>query len=261
MNMTWGLNLFSIRNLIDTEEKFADTAKALKEMGYSYIQYSGGPYDPDRILRVSQESGLPVVLTHVPYDRIINDTDKLVEEHKSFGCDCIGLGALPLDALTDEQKFVDTVAAMEKAGARMQELGVSFFYHHHHFEFARFGDKTFFDYMVENAPHINFTLDTYWLQYGGVSICDTIDRLAGRVGCLHLKDYKTYKYDEGATAYKPIIAPVGDGNIDFKAVVRHALAAGTKHFLVEQDNAATMPDTLGQVERSIRYLNKNLAEI
>jgi sugar phosphate isomerase/epimerase len=94
-----------------------------------------------------------------------------------------------------------------------------------------------------------------------VSICDTIDRLAGRVGCLHLKDYKTYKYDEGATSYKPTIAPVGDGNIDFKSVVRHAIAAGTKHFLVEQDNAAEMPDTLAQVERSIRYLNTNLAEI
>ena len=261
MNMTWGLNLFSIRNLIDTEENLAKTAQALKAMGYSYMQYSGGPFDPERILRVSEQSGLPVVLTHVPYDRIVNDTEKLVEEHRLFDCNCIGLGAMPPDVLTDEKRFVETVAALEQAGARMQELGASFFYHHHHFEFARFGEGTFFDYMVENAPHINFTLDTYWLQYGGVSVCDTIDRLAGRVGCLHLKDYKTYKYDEGATAYKPIIAPVGDGNIDFRSVVRHALAAGTKHFLVEQDNAATMPDTLGQVERSIRYLTANLAEM
>ena len=28
----------------------------------------------------------------------------------------------------------------------------------------------------------------------------------------------------------------------------------TKHFIVEQDNAAYLPDTLGQVERSIKYL-------
>ena len=60
--MNAGLNLYSIRNLIETEEAFLDTAKKLKDMGYSYLQYSGGVYDPDRISRVSKATGLPITL-------------------------------------------------------------------------------------------------------------------------------------------------------------------------------------------------------
>ena len=69
--MKAGLNLFSIKNLLDTEENFLATAYKLKEMGYSYVQFSGAPYDADMIARVSSASQLPVVLTHVPMDRIL----------------------------------------------------------------------------------------------------------------------------------------------------------------------------------------------
>ena len=100
--MQAGLNLYSIRNLISTEEDFLATAKRLREMGYSYLQFSGAPYDAEMIRRVSEASGLPVVLTHVPYDRIVGDTEALAREHLSFGCHRIGLGALPLDKLGDE---------------------------------------------------------------------------------------------------------------------------------------------------------------
>ena len=37
-----------------------------------------------------------------------------------------------------------------------------------------------------------------------------------------------------------------------------ARAAGAEYFLVEQDNASKLPDTLGQVERSIRYITEKL---
>ena len=57
-----GVNLYSIRNLIKTEEEFLETAKKLKEMGYSYMQYSGGPFEVDRIKRVSEETDMPIVL-------------------------------------------------------------------------------------------------------------------------------------------------------------------------------------------------------
>ena len=115
--------------------------------------------------------------------------------------------------------------------------------------------QTVFDYMVENAPHINFTLDTYWLQYGGVDIGATVDKLKGRIGCVHLKDYMIVK-GQGPAGFEPRFAPVGDGNIDFAALLPRMRAAGAEYFLVEQDNAATLPDTMEQVGRSIRYIHQ-----
>ena len=58
--------------------------------------------------------------------------------------------------------------------------------------------------------------------------------------------------------FEPCFAPIGDGPIDMKAAVEHAKAAGAEYFLVEQDNASKLPDSMGQVERSIRYITKYL---
>ena len=231
---------------------------ALKEMGYSYIQYSGGAFDADRIARVSAQSGLPVVLTHVPMDRIVNDTQALMEEHAKFGCKNIGLGAMPPDAIADESRCKQMIEQLNKAGEVMQQNGFSFFYHHHHFEFFKHGGQTVFDYIIENAPYINYTLDTYWLQYGGVDVGSTIDRLKGRICCVHLKDYMITNTPENPGAFTPIFAPVGDGNIDFASLLPRMRAAGAQYFLVEQDNAATLPDTMEQVGRSIKYIKANL---
>ena len=256
--MQAGLNLYSIRNYLDTEAHFLEAAKALKEMGYSYIQYSGGAFDADRIARVSAQAGLPVVLTHVPMDRIVGDTQALMEEHAKFGCKNIGLGAMPPDAIADEVRCKQMIEQLNKAGEVMQQNGFSFFYHHHHFEFFKHGGQTVFDYIIENAPYINYTLDTYWLQYGGVDVGATIDRLKGRICCVHLKDYMITNTPENPGGFTPVFAPVGDGNIDFVSLLPRMRAAGAQYFLVEQDNAATLPDTMEQVGRSIKYIKANL---
>ena len=101
--MKAGLNLFSIKKLLDNEENFLATALKLKEMGYSYMQFSGMPFDAEMIARVSSASELPVVLTHVPMDRIIGDTDKLMEEHAKFGCTNIGLCMMAIPTLVNKE--------------------------------------------------------------------------------------------------------------------------------------------------------------
>ena len=255
--MNAGLNLFSIKNLLTTEEDFFNTVKALKEIGYSYLQFSGAEFIPERIKLVSETLDMPICLTHVPMDRIINDTDKLMEEHSLFGCKNIGLGMMPFEVVADEKQFKETVALLNEAGKRMAEKGFKFFYHHHHSEFFKHNGQTAFDYMVENAPYINFTVDTYWLQFGGVDVKDTLRKLKGRIECAHLKDYQIV-YTEGGQPrpFAPEFAPVGDGVMDFPSIIEVMKEVGVKYFLVEQDNASRLPDTLAQVQRSIEYLKK-----
>ena len=53
--MQFGLNLYSVRNLVGTPEGFRETAHTLKEMGYDTMQISGVPYDPELIASVSKE--------------------------------------------------------------------------------------------------------------------------------------------------------------------------------------------------------------
>ena len=255
-----GLNLYSLRTLIPDEAGLRDTATKLRDMGYTFLQYSGGPYDPDMLTRVSKDCGMPFVLTHVPRDRIINDTEALMEEHARFGCNNIGLGAMGSSTIVDEKLCKETIEKLNAAGEKMQKNGFSFFYHNHQHEFYKYGGVTIFDYMIENAPYINFTFDTYWAQYGGVSILDYVDKLKGRIECVHLKDYglSIKTKDDGKPTIVPVFAPVGCGNIDFKAIVPKMLKAGTKYFIVEQDNAVDAPSPLGEAETSVNYIKKEL---
>ena len=257
--MKAGLNLFSVRGMIRTEEDFLSTAIKLREAGYSYLQYSGAAFDAERIKRVSERSGLPVLLTHVPMERILADTEKLMEEHALFGCKNIGLGMMPLKILTDENACKETIGALERAAEKMEENGFKFFYHHHHFEFSKFSDgETVFGYMLKQAKHINFTADTYWLQYGGAALPSFFDRLAGRMDCVHLKDYRIGRDKEDALKLRPEFAPVGDGLLDFKTLVEKMKALGAKYYFVEQDDAETYPDPLAQVGRSIGSIGREL---
>ena len=91
--MEVGVNLFSLRTMLQTERGIYDTFTALKKAGAAYVQYSGGLYNVT-VLKNAAEI-LPVVLTHVPYERIVNDTETLMEEHAIFGCKNIGLGSIP----------------------------------------------------------------------------------------------------------------------------------------------------------------------
>ena len=218
-------------------------------MGYSYMQYSGGPFEPERIARVSSAVGLPVCLTHVPYDRIVGDTERLMDEHELFNCKNIGLGMLPME------KMVEQVAELNEAGEKMAKRGFKFFYHHHHYEFLKHGEKTVFDYIIDEAPFVNFTLDTYWLQYGGVDIMKTLDRLAGRIECVHLKDYKI-EYDKEKEQLLPTFAPCGKGTLDFPKITEKMATLGVKYYLVEQDNAPQRPDPLGEIKTSADYLKE-----
>jgi len=258
--MEIGLNLFSIRNLLKTEEEFLDTAIKLKEAGYSYMQLSGAPSDPQLVKRVVEGSGLPIYLTHMPMTRIIDDTEALMEEHAVYGCKNIGLGAMPAENIVNPKLGKPVIEKLNAAGEKMAKNGYKFFYHHHHFELYKWGDETVLEYMIKNAPYINFTVDTYWLQHGGADVCDTLDKLNGRCECVHLKDYKVEakEKENGGYSFNPTFAPLGDGNMDFKKIVKKMEEIGTKYYFVEQDNAANLPDTLNQVIRSVNYAKKEL---
>lgn len=258
--MKAGLNLYSIGTLISTEEDFLATAEKLRDMGYSYLQYSGGEFVPERIKRVSEASGLPVRLTHVPLDRIIGDTDKLMEDHNVFGCTNIGLGSIRTDYVVDMDKLKANIEDLNRAAEKMKNNGFSFYLHHHHYEFYRHGNQTVFDYILENAPYINFTLDTYWMQFGGADILSFLDKLDGRIGCVHLKDYKIDKPADPNSnmSLVPRYAPVGEGLLNMKAIVDKTLKLGTQYYFVEQDDACTYPDPLDEVCRSIKYIKKEL---
>ena len=253
--MNLGINLYSVRNLIKTEEELTKTAAALYDMGYEYLQFSGVPFDAEMIKRVREKTGVPFVLTHSPIDRITGDTEKLMEEHASFGCRNIGLSTIPWSLICIEDEMKKVVEKLEIAGEKMADNGFTLFYHNHHVDFLRYSGQTVLDYIAQNAPHVSFTLDIYWAQYGGENVVSLINRLQGRIGCVHIKDY-LITYENGK--FEAHSSALGDGTFDIPGIIAEMKKCGTKYFLVEEEGAADYPDTLAEVKRNVDYARAHL---
>lgn len=253
--MEIGLNIYSIRNLIDTEEKFIETCHKLKEIGYDFLQFSGTPYSVEKIKRELKEVGLPIRLTHMPFDRLTDDLDNLIAEHKEFGCENLGLGCIPGSFHSSEEGAIEGAKKLNEIATKAKEQGMNFFYHNHHVEFIKLSNgQQMLYYFADQAPDLNFTLDTYWVLRGGMDLCEVIERLDGRIGCVHLKDFHIHL---GKEQWCDVCeCPCGDGNINFSRVIPMMKKAGAKYFIVEQDNAAYKEDTFEQVAKSLRYLKE-----
>ena len=121
--MKLGAQLFSLRQATQTAGEIRDTFRRVKEMGYEVVQVSGVPFADDAavtpayLLEISKEFDLPITCTHCSLDRILNDTDKLIAEHKLFGSDCIGIGSMPgenRDSIEGVRAFIRDTRSEER---------------------------------------------------------------------------------------------------------------------------------------------------
>jgi sugar phosphate isomerase/epimerase len=258
----FGLQLFSVRDHMTTEEDVKEAFIELGKMGYTNAQ-TAGTYDfiaPEKFAEYACDAGIEICGTHYDWGRIKNDIEGTVAYHKALGTTNVGIGGLPSVARMNE--FIDEFNA---CAVEYAKYGMKLTYHHHSFEFRRLPDgKTVFDHLVErlDKKNISFVLDTYWLQHGGKDIREMIELLAGRVDILHMKDmeaYHAYKVGE-ETLNAPAITEIGSGNLNFKSIIKTAEACGVKYFVVEDDRAPSTGSSYGAVKKSADYIIQNLLE-
>ena len=245
--MKLGAQLYTVRKSCTDLDSFSETLKRVADMGYTTVQVSGVcPYEPEWMKEELKKAGLKCVITH-PDTEYFFDAEKIVADHKVYDCKYIGLGSMPGGAhaydKVDEfiEKFVPVAKAIKDQGAYMM-------YHNHHYEFSKINGELVLDKIVNAfSPDIlGFTLDTYWVQVGGGDPAAWLEKLSGRVPCIHLKDLVMEKIDQK-------MAPVGHGNMNFERIIASAEKAGTEYLLVEQDYCYD-EDPFVCLEKSFKYL-------
>lgn len=232
-----GAQLYTLRDFIQTEADIRRSLKAVSDMGYKTIQVSGmGKIDPHLLREICDSLSLKIAITHNPPDRILFDTDALIKEHDILGCDYIGLGGMPTKYQTPwwiENFKADFTEPAKKISAS----GKLFMYHNHAFEFVKFNGKRMLETLMEqfSPDEMGFTLDTYWVQAAGGDVCYWLEQLKGRTPCIHLKDMTPI-------ANAPKMAPVGEGNMNFPAILKKVEElGGIEYALVEQDECQENP--------------------
>ncbi|GAE07471.1 xylose isomerase domain protein TIM barrel [Paenibacillus sp. JCM 10914] len=228
--------MYTVRSFLQTERDIERTLQKIAAIGYTSIQVSAiGPIKPERLRALCDELSLEIVLTHTNPDRILNDTERVIEEHDILGCQYIGLGAMP-DKYRDPKWYSYFAADFSEAAGRIAQAGKLFMYHNHHFEFEKMGGKRMIERLMEDfsPEEMGVTLDTYWVQAAGADVCEWIDILQDRLHCVHLKDMAVIGSEQR-------MAPVMEGNMNFRAIMAALERANTKYLLVEQDVCLTSP--------------------
>ena len=92
--------LYTVRDFTKTPEAIGTTLRKIKAIGFQAIQISGfGPIEPGRLAALVAELELDVCITHSPWERMRDDLDALIAEHRLLHCDTIGLGYLPSETV------------------------------------------------------------------------------------------------------------------------------------------------------------------
>ncbi len=243
--MEIGAQLYTVRAACQNLPDFAQSLRRVAEIGYRTVQVSGAcPCPADWLRDRLRENGLRCVLTHVPAGRLTGETDAVIAEHAVFGCGRIGLGWWKHD--DGEMSTERFVRLFTPVSERIAAAGMLFMAHNHDQEFRRLADgKLVIERLAEAFPpdRLGFTLDTYWVQAGGGDPAQWLERLAGRVPVIHLKDF----------AYGRRMAALGEGNLNLDRVLGKAEAAGTEYLLVEQDDCGG-EDPFDCLRRSFGWL-------
>lgn len=240
--MEIGAQLYTVRDFMKTTDALAETLKKVADIGYRVVQISAAcPYDPAWMRDRLAENGLRCVLTHTACDRLLAQPEAVCAEHEVYGCPNIGIGYYDI-AKEGMNAFVEKFAPV---GDILHKHGKQLMYHNHDMEFARLGDSILLQQLAERftPQQLGITLDTFWVQAGGGDPADWLRRLAGRTPCIHLKDM----------GYGRTMQPIGEGNMNFDAILAAALETGVQYALVEQDDC-NGEDPFACLARSYRYL-------
>jgi len=250
-----------LKNEFEADGAFT-TLKTLNELGFNVVeisQISMSEANVGEIERARADLGMEIAALSAaletpvgtPGDSLMNDFDKIVANCMRLACRLVRMGMMPLWAMASKKALLDFCSRNNEMAARLAEQDIALYYHNHHIEFAKYDGEYILDIIRESAPLLKFELDVHWIHRGGKDPVSVLKDYAGLVDLVHLKDYRigqlppnAFEFQQAGdsqafrTAFEGVVqfAEVGEGNLDFQAIIDQSLSSGAKYLLIEQDN-------------------------
>jgi sugar phosphate isomerase/epimerase len=228
--------LYTVRDQLRDPSQVGSVLRRLRDIGYRAVEVAGlGPGARERFAAELSGAELVACAVHVPLERLVGDLDGVAAECREWGCGYVVLPSLP-DGYRSEAGYRRFAAEAAELATRLRAFALQLVYHNHSHELERYGKQTGLELLLAASASdtLKAELDTYWLQYGGVNPSSYIRRFKGRVPLVHLKDMAVR---DG----RPMMAEVGEGNLDWPDILNACRDAGTEWLVVEQDESERNP--------------------
>ena len=223
-----GLQLYTVRDHLAKD--YIGTISAAKEMGYDGVEFPAGVMDNLNAYRLSELlNELGLLLAGIVFDQ--NDLSahmaRVIEYCKASGCKTAIYPYIPDDLRRTKEEYVKIADQINSFGAVLALNGIRLLYHIHGYEFARFGEDTGLDILMDrfSPDNVGLEIDVYWVEHGGEDAVGFMESYASRSPYIHFKDYADGFID----------TEVGNGCIDCKSIARIGLLHNAEWFIVEQE--------------------------
>lgn len=269
-----GLQLFTV--MLDLERDFEGTLAAVAALGYREVETIGAfGRDPAEVRRSLERHGLKTPSQHlVPgtlydvfrkftarqlsfdevkalwleqmsLDRVRPTIEEAAQRAHALGQQHVVWQIIWKEQMADRAALDAFCAAMNEAGRLCAQEGLTFNFHNHSDEFAPVDGVVPYDYILANTDPktVKLEMDSYWVANGGQDPVAYLKKHGSRYVQCHLKD----------RAPNGDFTTVGQGTVDFGALLAAARKAGVKHFYVEYDRS---DDPMRAVREAAQYLRR-----
>jgi sugar phosphate isomerase/epimerase len=247
--------LFTVNK--EAKQDVPGTLKRVRECGFKHVQWSGmPPMEAPDIRKALEDADLTPVAAHCPMEPFEEDFAGQVRFWRTVGVRDVAPGGMMRDCQEDLEGWFRGAKRLEVIGEKLRNEDMRLSYHNHAWELEKFeGDnRRKLDILYESTAPENLCaeLDTAWLYAGGQDPAAYIRKYKGRCPVIHAKDMKEERGENG----RPVFTPVGQGVLDWGAIIAAAKDSGVEWLVYEQDSCEG--DVFDAVRESYRFLNENV---
>ncbi len=197
---------------------------------------------------------IKAISSHVQLADLRNDLDGVVAFNRS-----IGNTTLVVPYLSEKDRPADAAGwtalgqELGRLSKRARDKGMHLAYHNHDFELVDFNGKTGLELLFAAAgPDLETELDLAWVARAGYDPVVMLGKFKGRLFAVHAKDNAPagQAQDEGG------FAAVGQGVLDWSAILPAAASAGVQWYIIEHDHPR---DPAVVIRTGADYLRDHLA--
>jgi len=252
-----GLELYTLRHLMAKD--VPGTLKLVKDWGFEDVEGGGLPGKTAAEFKaLLGQYGLRMQSMLTGYETLRDKLPSVVKDAKDTGCSYVGTAWIPHQGPFTRQHVDQAATDFAACGKALAGEGLQFFYHVHGYEFGTSPDGTLLDTLMKQSPQkdVAFQMDVFWVMRGGGDPAALLTKYPGRFLLMHLKDIAkgTALGDPTGSAPDETSVPLGQGQVNWPAVLKAAKAGGTKMFYIEDEH----PKAEDQVPLTLKYL-ENLA--
>jgi sugar phosphate isomerase/epimerase len=242
------VQLYTLREAMAAD--MPGTLQRLADLGFTQVEPFGFGDRAAEYTAAIRGAGLTAPSTHTS---LLSLDDAALDTVFAAASEA-GIGTL-IDPFSDPARWTDRAevsaiaASLNRIAGRAAGAGLRVGYHNHHFELASSFDGTpaLEVLATELDDAVVLEVDTYWVEVGGISAPELLQRLGSRVQFLHIKDG-----DKSEDTKKQVA--VGSGSVP----IREILAAAPQALpVVELDDFDG--DMWSAVEESYRFLTTEVS--